>query len=69
MTCPYCDSVYVTETAVAQQIMPPHAVIPFRVSHEQHGETYDLLVNGQTGAVVGKRPSRGVRGFFAKLFG
>ncbi|MBK8905980.1 MAG: hypothetical protein IPM53_32675 [Anaerolineaceae bacterium] len=35
MTCPYCDSVYVTETAAAQEIMPPHAVVPFRVSLEQ----------------------------------
>ncbi len=35
MTCPYCDSVYVTETAAAHEIMPPHAVIPFSVSHEQ----------------------------------
>lgn len=35
MTCPYCDSVYVTETAASHEIMPPHAVIPFRVSHEQ----------------------------------
>ncbi|MEZ4590038.1 MAG: hypothetical protein R3D55_02675 [Chloroflexota bacterium] len=35
LTCPYCDSTYVTETAVAQQIIPPHAVIPFRIAHEQ----------------------------------
>jgi hypothetical protein len=32
MTCPYCDSVYVTETAASHEIMPPHALIPFRVS-------------------------------------
>ncbi len=35
MTCPYCDSVYVTETAASHEIMPPHALIPFRISHEQ----------------------------------
>ncbi|MFZ1400767.1 MAG: hypothetical protein WAS33_27945 [Candidatus Promineifilaceae bacterium] len=35
LTCPYCDSVYVTETAAAQEIMPPHAVVPFRISLEQ----------------------------------
>ena len=35
LTCPYCDSTYVTETAASQQIIPPHAVIPFRVTHEQ----------------------------------
>lgn len=35
LTCPYCDSTYVTETAAAQQILPPHAVIPFRIGHEQ----------------------------------
>ncbi|WP_420642259.1 TFIIB-type zinc finger domain-containing protein [Candidatus Leptofilum sp.] len=35
MTCPYCDSTYVTETAAAHDMMPPHAVIPFRISHEQ----------------------------------
>ena len=34
MTCPYCDSVYVTETAESATIMPPHALIPFRISHE-----------------------------------
>ncbi|WP_420627760.1 NADH pyrophosphatase zinc ribbon domain-containing protein [Candidatus Leptofilum sp.] len=46
------------------------ALVPIWLVHYQvDDETYDLLVNGQTGAVVGKRPSRGVRGFFAKLFG
>jgi DNA-directed RNA polymerase subunit RPC12/RpoP len=35
LTCPYCDSTYVTETAAAQEIMPPHAVVPFRISLEQ----------------------------------
>lgn len=46
------------------------ALLPVWLAHYQvDGATYDVLVNGQTGAVVGKRPSRGVRGFFAKLFG
>jgi Zn finger protein HypA/HybF involved in hydrogenase expression len=27
--CPYCDSVYVTETAETRQIVPPQALIPF----------------------------------------
>lgn len=35
MTCPYCDSTYVTETAVSDNMLPPHAVIPFRISQEQ----------------------------------
>ncbi|MCP4416328.1 MAG: hypothetical protein GY805_06885 [Chloroflexi bacterium] len=35
MTCPYCDSVYVTETAASQDLMPPHALIPFGISQEQ----------------------------------
>ena len=29
ITCPYCDSVYVTETAESHEIMPPHALLPF----------------------------------------
>jgi hypothetical protein len=46
------------------------ALLPVWLAHYQvDGATYDVLVNGQTGVVVGKRPSRGVRGFFAKLFG
>ena len=32
ITCPYCDSVYVTETAETHDIMPPHALIPFATS-------------------------------------
>jgi ribosomal protein S27AE len=35
MTCPYCDSVYVTETAASHELIPPHALIPFRVSLDQ----------------------------------
>ncbi len=32
ITCPYCGSVYVTETAESNEIMPPHALIPFAIS-------------------------------------
>lgn len=32
VTCPYCDAVYVTETAESQDILPPHALVPFAVS-------------------------------------
>lgn len=32
LTCPYCDAVYVTETAESHEIIPPHALIPFAVS-------------------------------------
>ena len=46
------------------------ALLPLWLAHYQvEDETYDLVVNGQTGDVVGKRPSRGVRGFLSKLFG
>jgi hypothetical protein len=46
------------------------ALLPVWLAHYKvDGETFDLLVNGQSGEVVGKRPSRGVRGFLAKLFG
>jgi DNA-directed RNA polymerase subunit M/transcription elongation factor TFIIS len=46
------------------------ALLPVWLTHYKvDGETFDLLINGQTGEVVGKRPLRGVRGFFAKLFG
>lgn len=31
LTCPYCDAVYVTETAESHHIIPPHALIPFAV--------------------------------------
>ena len=34
VTCPYCDSVYVTETAEARELLPPQALIPFAVSQE-----------------------------------
>ena len=34
VTCPYCDSVYVTETAESRELLPPQALIPFDVSHE-----------------------------------
>ena len=32
ITCPYCDSVYVTETAETREILPPQALIPFSFS-------------------------------------
>jgi Zn finger protein HypA/HybF involved in hydrogenase expression len=34
LTCPYCDSVYVTETAETREILPPQALIPFTVSED-----------------------------------
>lgn len=34
LTCPYCDSVYVTETAETHNIIPPHVLIPFATSEE-----------------------------------
>ena len=34
VTCPYCDSVYVTESAESHEIMPPHALIPFSLSED-----------------------------------
>jgi hypothetical protein len=35
LTCPYCDSVYVTETAETRAIVPPHALIPFAAAADQ----------------------------------
>lgn len=35
LTCPYCDSVYVTETAEQADLMPPHGMIPFAVDEGQ----------------------------------
>jgi hypothetical protein len=32
LTCPYCDAVYVTETAESHEIISPHALIPFAIS-------------------------------------
>ena len=34
VTCPYCDSVYVTETAETHELLPPQALIPFAVPLE-----------------------------------
>lgn len=31
LTCPYCDSVYVTEAAETREIHPPQALIPFAI--------------------------------------
>lgn len=35
VTCPYCDGVYVTETAESDEIIPPHALIPFSIEYNQ----------------------------------
>ena len=35
VTCPYCDGVYVTETAESHEIMPPHALVPFAVDEDK----------------------------------
>ena len=39
VTCPYCDSVHVTETAETREILPPQALIPFAVSAERAEKT------------------------------
>ena len=39
VTCPYCDSVYVTETAETREILPPQALIPFTVAAERAEKT------------------------------
>lgn len=35
LTCPYCDHVYVTETAETRDILPPQALIPFAYDIDQ----------------------------------
>lgn len=35
LTCPYCESVFVTETAVSKELMPPHAILPFAITIDQ----------------------------------
>lgn len=35
LSCPYCNGVYVTETAESREIVPPHALIPFRLDEDQ----------------------------------
>ncbi|MFQ5422312.1 MAG: hypothetical protein ACE5EY_18345, partial [Anaerolineae bacterium] len=35
LTCPYCDSVYVTEAAETQAIMPPTGLVPFALSLDE----------------------------------
>ena len=35
VTCPYCDSVFVTEAAESGNIMPPHALLPFALTQDQ----------------------------------
>lgn len=39
LTCPYCDSVYVVESAAGRELIPPHGLIPFTVSQEQAQQT------------------------------
>lgn len=39
LTCPYCDSVYVTEAAETGQLHPPQAVIPFRLNENDARQT------------------------------
>jgi predicted RNA-binding Zn-ribbon protein involved in translation (DUF1610 family) len=34
-TCPYCDSVYVVESAETRQVVPPQAIMPFASTHEE----------------------------------
>ena len=34
ITCPYCGSVYVTESAESHEIMAPHALLPFVLSED-----------------------------------
>jgi DNA-directed RNA polymerase subunit RPC12/RpoP len=34
VTCPYCDSVYVAETAEKRQFIPPQALIPFSIDED-----------------------------------
>ena len=53
LTCPYCDSVYVTETAASHEIIPPHAIIPFRISAEQANRAIRRWFKEQ----AGERPS------------
>jgi DNA-directed RNA polymerase subunit RPC12/RpoP len=35
VTCPYCESVYVTETAENREIVPPQALIPFLLNQDE----------------------------------
>jgi len=35
VTCPYCESAYVVETAETRELIPPTAVLPFAVTHDQ----------------------------------
>ncbi len=34
LTCPYCDAVYVTETAETRELLPPQALIPFATTQD-----------------------------------
>lgn len=34
VTCPYCQSVYVTAVAETAEIMPPHAMLPFTITQD-----------------------------------
>ena len=35
VTCPYCESVFVTEAAESNEIMPPHALLPFSIAQDR----------------------------------
>ena len=45
-------------------------LVPLWIARYQvEGETFTVLINGQTGVVHGERPSRGIRGWLSQLFG
>ncbi|HSH01425.1 MAG TPA: hypothetical protein VLL52_02830 [Anaerolineae bacterium] len=52
LTCPYCDSVYVTEAAETDEIVPPDGLIPFTVPQDKAERGWLAWVKG-----VGIEPS------------
>lgn len=45
-------------------------LVPLWLAHFEHdGKRYTVAVNGQTGAVLGEEPPRGLRGTLSQLFG
>ncbi len=60
LTCPYCESVFVTDSSESIEIMPPHAIIPFGLSLDEAEQGMHSWLKGQKLAPTSIAPLHGV---------
>lgn len=60
LTCPYCDSVYVTEAAETRAIVPPHALIPFATDEDRAARALKRWLRRHDAAAVRRSPIVGL---------